>query len=103
MKTEEQLDRYLVVCGGDGYCTCIANGLDQAIAELGRMHVGDDGDMDDETVEAIMKHARDPNNWGGGGASLKLDHEDGWAEIIKMTPEVGTFFDEAACQPEVKP
>jgi hypothetical protein len=86
-------DRYLVICGGDGYCTVVTDGLDRAIAELGRMHIGSDQDMDDEMVEAIMKHARDPDNWAGGGASYKVDHEDGWAEIIKMSPQMNTFFD----------
>jgi hypothetical protein len=97
-KSKPSEDQYLVVCGGDGYSTCIANGIEQAIAEVARMHIGSDEDMDDEMVCAIMKHARDPDNWSCGSTYYELDNEDGYAKIIKISPQIETFFDDVPAQ-----
>lgn len=83
-------ERYIVISGGDGYCTHAA----ASVADMERLfleaHFGhvDMQALDDEQRE-LLAWIRDDDHWTLYGRAdrlhCRIDHEDGWVAVYRVT------------------
>lgn len=81
--------QYLLVCGGDGYQTQIVTGPELDEAWIG-LQFSPSTDCPDDVRAAILEALHDEDNWQQcyefGVTRFEEHFEDGYAEIILLTP-----------------